>query len=185
MHNQNIWFDLFYVHVGTITAIYIDSRSQIEVHTDKRTPVHSAQSFLVVTRPSSNRGRHTLTQWTCHWAMSSPQVWSFTQSDHNIGYIGSSLATRVVVIRITTQVHLNIEQYRNRTQHYMAISWIATGNSYKYYLQYLCNWFIVNNRYHSGNKYSHNSTIILTTCLSSLMQETTNTITRKQTLTKQ
>jgi len=40
---------------------YIDGRSRIEIHTDKRTQVHSAQSSLTVTHPSTNRGRRCLT----------------------------------------------------------------------------------------------------------------------------
>jgi len=32
----------------------IDGRSQIKVHTDERTQVHSARSSLLVTHPSSN-----------------------------------------------------------------------------------------------------------------------------------
>jgi len=36
---------------------YIDGRSQIQVHTDKRTQVHSAQSSVVVTHLSTNWGR--------------------------------------------------------------------------------------------------------------------------------
>jgi len=40
---------------------YIDNRSQIQVHTDERTQVHSAQSSLVVTHPSINRSRRALT----------------------------------------------------------------------------------------------------------------------------
>jgi len=34
----------------------IDGRSQIKVHADERTQVHSARSSLVVTHPSTNRG---------------------------------------------------------------------------------------------------------------------------------
>jgi len=51
-----VWFDTFYVRVSTMTAIYY-GRSQIQVHTDERTQVHSAQSSLAVTRPSTNRAR--------------------------------------------------------------------------------------------------------------------------------
>jgi len=40
-------FDSSYVRVSTITAI--------QVHTAERTQVHSAQSSLVVTHPSTNR----------------------------------------------------------------------------------------------------------------------------------
>ena len=34
---------------------YMDGRSQIKVHTDERTQVHSAQSSLAVTHPGTNR----------------------------------------------------------------------------------------------------------------------------------
>jgi len=40
---------------------YIDGRSQIRVHTDERTQIHSAQSSLTVTHPSTNRGRRCIT----------------------------------------------------------------------------------------------------------------------------
>jgi len=40
---------------------YIDGWKQIKVHTDERTLVHSARSFLVVTYPSTNRGQRCLT----------------------------------------------------------------------------------------------------------------------------
>jgi len=40
---------------------FMDGRSQIKVHTDERAEVHGARSFLVVTHPSTNRGRHALT----------------------------------------------------------------------------------------------------------------------------
>jgi len=43
-----VWFDSSYVRVSTMTA-NIDGRSQIKVHTDERTQVHSAQSSLMVT----------------------------------------------------------------------------------------------------------------------------------------
>jgi len=39
---------------------YIDGRSQIKVHTVERTQVHSDQSSLTVTHPSTNRGRRCL-----------------------------------------------------------------------------------------------------------------------------
>jgi len=35
----------------------MDGRSQIKVHTDERTQVHSAQSSLAVTHPSTNQAR--------------------------------------------------------------------------------------------------------------------------------
>ena len=39
----------------------LDGRSQIKVHTDKRTQAHSAQCSLGVTHPSTNRGRRAST----------------------------------------------------------------------------------------------------------------------------
>jgi len=51
---------------------YVDDRSQFKVHTDERTQVHSAQSSLAVSRPSSNRARRYLTSVTespsKHWS---------------------------------------------------------------------------------------------------------------------
>ena len=44
----------------SLTAI-LDGRSQIKVHTDKRTQVHIAQFSLGVTHPSINRDRRDLT----------------------------------------------------------------------------------------------------------------------------
>jgi len=50
---------------------YMDGRSQIKVHTDERTQVHSAQSSLAVTHSSTNRTRRYLTSVTespsKHW----------------------------------------------------------------------------------------------------------------------
>ena len=43
---------------------YLDGRSQIKVHTDERTQVHSAQSSLAVTHPGTNRARRSLTSVT-------------------------------------------------------------------------------------------------------------------------
>jgi len=40
---------------------YIDGRSQIKVHTDERTQVHSTQPSLAVTHPGTNRARRYLT----------------------------------------------------------------------------------------------------------------------------
>jgi len=40
---------------------YINGRTQIKVHTDERTQVHSARSSLAVAHPSTNRGRCCLT----------------------------------------------------------------------------------------------------------------------------
>jgi len=51
---------------------YMDGRSQIKVHTNERTQVHSAQSSLAVTHPSTKRARHYLTSVTeslnKHWS---------------------------------------------------------------------------------------------------------------------
>jgi len=41
---------------------YIDVRPQIQVHTDERIQVHSTQSSLVVTHPSTNRGRRAFSE---------------------------------------------------------------------------------------------------------------------------
>jgi len=41
---------------------YVDKRSQIlQVHADERTQIYSARSSLVVTNPSTNRGRRAFT----------------------------------------------------------------------------------------------------------------------------
>jgi len=45
---------------------YIDGRSQIKVHTDERTQVHSAWSSLTVTHPSTNQG------WCCLTSVNVP-----------------------------------------------------------------------------------------------------------------
>jgi len=56
MHYYVEFDRLIYVRFITITVTaIIDGRSQIKVHTDERTQVHSAQSSLVVTHPSTNR----------------------------------------------------------------------------------------------------------------------------------
>ena len=51
---------------------YMDGRSQIKVHTDERTQVHSAQSSLVIAHPGTNRARCFLTSVTesssKHWS---------------------------------------------------------------------------------------------------------------------
>jgi len=48
---------------------YLDGRSQIKVHTDERTRVHSARSSLTVTHPSMyTEVDVAVLQWTCHWA---------------------------------------------------------------------------------------------------------------------
>jgi len=43
---------------------YMDDQSQINIHSDERTQVHSAQSSLAVTHPSINRVRRYLTSVT-------------------------------------------------------------------------------------------------------------------------
>jgi len=52
-----IKFVIFLIHLRSCQHDYgyIDSRSQIKVHTDERTQVHSAQSSLTVTHPSNFR----------------------------------------------------------------------------------------------------------------------------------
>jgi len=51
---------------------YMGGQSQIKVHTDERTQVHSAQSSLAVTHPSTNQARCYLTSVTespsKHWS---------------------------------------------------------------------------------------------------------------------
>jgi hypothetical protein len=51
---------------------YLDGRSQIKVHTDERTQIHSAQSSLMVTYPGTNRARRYSTSVTKslskHWS---------------------------------------------------------------------------------------------------------------------
>jgi len=48
--------------------MYIDGRTQIKVYTDELTQVHSAQSSLVVTQPSTNQAHRYLTSVTSHRA---------------------------------------------------------------------------------------------------------------------
>jgi len=50
------------VVVSTLMSFYleyedVDGRSQIKVHTDKRTPTHGARCSLAVTHPGTNRAR--------------------------------------------------------------------------------------------------------------------------------
>jgi len=54
-------FDSFYAARCQHDDGYMDGRSQIKVHTDERTQVHSTRSYLTVTHPSTNRGQHCLT----------------------------------------------------------------------------------------------------------------------------
>jgi len=67
----NLYWDFFYYALWLIDLRpcqhdngYMDGRSQIEVHTDERTQVHSAQSSLEVTHSSINRARRYLTSVT-------------------------------------------------------------------------------------------------------------------------
>jgi hypothetical protein len=66
-----VWFGLFDLRPCQHDNGYFDGRSQIKVHTDKRTQVHSAQSSLAVTHPGTNRARRSLTSVTespsKHW----------------------------------------------------------------------------------------------------------------------
>jgi hypothetical protein len=52
-----------FVYLTTLvtTKVLSVGRSQFNVHTDKRTQVCGARSFLAVTHPSTNRGRRCLT----------------------------------------------------------------------------------------------------------------------------
>jgi len=50
---------LIYVRVSIYVG-YMDGLSQIKVHTNDRTQVHSAQSSLETTHPSINRARRNL-----------------------------------------------------------------------------------------------------------------------------
>ena len=51
---------------------YMDGRSQIEVHTDERTQVYSAQSSLAITHPGTDQARRYSTSVTespsKHWS---------------------------------------------------------------------------------------------------------------------
>ena len=59
-----VWFGLFDLRPCQHDNGYLDGRSQIRVHTDERTQVHSAQSSLAVTHPGTNRARRSLTSVT-------------------------------------------------------------------------------------------------------------------------
>jgi len=59
------WFGFGLIHFTSMLArwphdSYVDGQSQIKVHTDERTQVHSARSSLVVTHPRTDRGRRAL-----------------------------------------------------------------------------------------------------------------------------
>jgi len=55
------WFDSFYVRVSTITAVRSVTYLSPHRDTDERTWVHSAQSSIVVTHPSTNRNQRAVT----------------------------------------------------------------------------------------------------------------------------
>jgi len=63
-HQSYDW--LIDLHLGQHNYGYMESdgRSQIKLHTDRRTQVHSAQSSLVVTHPSTKQARRYLTSVT-------------------------------------------------------------------------------------------------------------------------
>ena len=67
-----VWFGLFDLRPCQHDNGYLDGRSQIKVHTDERTQVHSAQSSLAVTHQGTNRARRSLTSVTespsKHWS---------------------------------------------------------------------------------------------------------------------
>jgi len=54
-------FFVFFLRPCQHDTGYMAGRSQIKVHTDKRTQVHSTRSSLTVTHPSTNRGQRCLT----------------------------------------------------------------------------------------------------------------------------
>jgi len=58
-----VWFTLIHYTFCQHDNDYIDGRSQIQVHTDEWTQVHSAQFSLEVTHPSNsaNQGRRAFT----------------------------------------------------------------------------------------------------------------------------
>jgi len=74
---------------------YLDGRAQIKVHTDEWTRVHSAQSSLVVTHPSTNRARRYLTSVT----ESPSKLWS---------PLRTSVHHRIMIIIIIIIITLSI-----------------------------------------------------------------------------
>ena len=72
MAGKRFWFGLFDLRPYQHDNGYLDGWSQIKVHTDERTQVHSAQSSLAVTHPGTNRARRSLTSVTespsKHWS---------------------------------------------------------------------------------------------------------------------
>jgi len=79
-----VWFNSFYIwnfiHNGPCQHVdgYTDGRSQIKVHTDERTQVHSAWSSLTVTHPSTNRGRR------CSNSVNVPLRYSLSRQCENL-----------------------------------------------------------------------------------------------------
>jgi len=70
-----VWFILRSCHTQHDNG-YIDSWSQIQVHTDERTHVHNARSSLVVTHPSTNRGRRALTSGNVPFSALAAASWN-------------------------------------------------------------------------------------------------------------
>jgi len=60
--NVLVYYDSFYVPMCQHDRSYIDGWSQIQVHSDEWTRVHSAWSSLVVTHPCIDRFRCTSTE---------------------------------------------------------------------------------------------------------------------------
>jgi len=90
----------------------MDGRSQIKVHTDERTHVHSAQSSLAVTHPSTNRARRYLNSVTespsKHWSTLDSMVeskrphllcFSFATFFHHIFYLTLLDICRAIIFK--------------------------------------------------------------------------------------
>jgi len=93
----------------------MDGRSQIKVHTDEWTQVHSAQSSLAVTHPSANLAQHYLTSVT----ESPSKYWSPLYPQHSspvvsvISLHGQTLYVRrgllkVSIVRLACGVPQNV-----------------------------------------------------------------------------
>jgi len=65
---QQPQFDLLILETTTLWVNTTESRSQIQVHTDECTQIHSAMSSLVITHPNTNRGRCDLTSVSVPWS---------------------------------------------------------------------------------------------------------------------
>jgi len=69
---ENLWHELIDLRPCQNDNGYMDGRSQIKVHTDERTQVHSVQSSLAVTHSSTYQARRYLTSVTKspskHWS---------------------------------------------------------------------------------------------------------------------